>query len=204
MRTPAELLALRVKQLTAHTKDLHKAVATRKRWRVANKAWCNKKKKLHVEKTTIHKGDLVLHYDTKLDNQHTDKLADHWVGPYLVHKVLDRGAYVLTELDGSRPDRAYTGNCLKRNWAPEPAEDVERSMEETVEENSDIDIGADSDIDVDADGNADSNMGNAETGDCMEYEGDVEDMGSQDEGSQDKTNQEVETGKNKGFFVLIS
>ena len=172
-QTPAELLALRVKQLTAHTKDVDEAVATLKRSRLAIKAWFDKKKRLRPETAQIYKGDLVLLHDTKLDNQHTDKLADRWGGPYLVHKILDGGAYVLTELDGSRLDGAYAGNCLKWYWVREPAEDVEQSMEETVEE--------DSDIDVDADSNGDSDMGKPETDDDMGSEGDVEGMGLQDE-----------------------
>ena len=95
---------------------------------------------------------------------------------------------MLTKLDGSRLDGAYAGNRLKRYWAREPAKDVEQSVEKTVEENRDIDTGADSDIDVDADGNADSDMGTAETDNGMECGGDVEDMGSEDEGSEDETN----------------
>ena len=156
----------------------------------------------------LFRSDLVLLHDTKLDNQHTDKLADRWGGPYLVHKILDGGAYVLTELDGSRLDGAYAGNRLIRYWAREPAEDVEQSMEETVEE--------DSDIDVDADSNADSDMGKAETDNDMGSEGDVEGMGSEDETNQDVEtdedkgrNMDKEKGKGKmvnsekGFFVLI-
>ena len=85
-------------------------MATLKRNRLVNKAWFDKKKRLRPETAKIHKGDLVLLHDTKHDTQYTDKLADRWGGPYLVHKVLDGGAYVLTELDGSRLDAVYAGN----------------------------------------------------------------------------------------------
>ena len=101
----------------------------------------------------------------------------------MIHKILDGGAYVLTKLDGSRLDGAYARNCLKRYWAQEPAEDVEQSVEETVEEDGDMDTEADSDIDVDADGNVNSDMGKAESDNGMECVGDMEDMGSEDEGS---------------------
>ena len=220
-RTPAELLALLVKQLTAHIMDVDEAVATLTRSKLANKAWFDKKKKLRPETANIHKGYHVLLHNTKLDNQHTDKLTDRWGGPYLVHKILDGDAYVLTELDGSRLDGAYVGNRLKRYWARGPAEDEEQSVEETVEEDGDMDTEADSDIDVDADDNVDSNMGKAEIDNSMECGGDVEDMGSEDEGSEDEINEDMETdedkGRNedkekgqckmvnseKGFFVLI-
>ena len=59
-------------------------------------------------------------------------------------------------------------------------------MEETVEEDSDIDMEADSDIDVDADGNVDSYMGKADRDNSMECGSDVEDIGSEDEGSEDE------------------
>lgn len=46
----------------------------------------------------------MLLHDSKLDNQHTNKLADKWGGPYVVRKVLDGGTYVLSELDGELED----------------------------------------------------------------------------------------------------
>ena len=82
-----------------------------------SKAWFDKKKRLRPETAKIHKGDFILLHDIKLDNQHTYKLTNRWGGPYLVHKTLDGGAYVLTELDGSRLDGAYAGNRLKQYWA---------------------------------------------------------------------------------------
>ena len=63
----------------------------------------------------INENDLVLPHDTKLDNQHTNKLADKWAGPYIIHKIFDRGAYVLIDLDGTELG-AYTGNRLKKYW----------------------------------------------------------------------------------------
>ena len=92
-------------------------MATLKRSRLVNKAWFDKRKRLHPETAKIHKGDFILLHDIKLDNQHTYKLTNRWGGPYLVHKTLDGGAYVLTELDGSRLDGAYAGNRLKQYWA---------------------------------------------------------------------------------------
>ena len=49
----------------------------------------------------------MLLHDSKLDNQHTNKLADKRGGPYVVYKVLDGGAYVLSELDGTELNGAF-------------------------------------------------------------------------------------------------
>ena len=121
-RTPAELLALCVQQLTTHKDDVDTAVANLKKSRLANKTWFDKTKRLRPETAPINEKDLVLLHDTRLDNQHTDKLADRWGGPYLVMRVLDGGAYVLTELDGTRLEGSYAGNRLKRYWARVTAE----------------------------------------------------------------------------------
>ena len=83
----------------AHTKDVDSAIAEIKKSRLANKAWFDKKKRLRPEMAPINKGNLILLHDTRLHNQHTDKLADRWGGPFLVHKVLEGGAYILSEID---------------------------------------------------------------------------------------------------------
>ena len=61
--------------------------------------WFDKHRRLRPETAIINIGDLVLLHDTKLDNQHTDKLTDRWGGPYKVLRILDGGTHVLTELD---------------------------------------------------------------------------------------------------------
>ena len=86
-------------------------VANLKKSRLANKAWFNKKKRLHLETALINKKNMVLIYDTKVDNQHTDKLADRWGGPFLVYRILDGGANILTEVEGTRLEGTYA-----RNW----------------------------------------------------------------------------------------
>ena len=112
-----DLLALRVEQLTMATKDMEQAVKNLEKSRLAGKTWFNKKKRLQPETSKIYKGDLVLVHDSRLDKQHTEKLADRWGGPYVVEKVHDGGAYVLKELDGSELKIAVAGNRLKRYWS---------------------------------------------------------------------------------------
>ena len=113
-RTLAELLALCVQQLTTHKDDVDTAVANLKKSRLAKETWFDKTKRLCPETAPMNEKDLALLHDTRLDNRHTDKLADRWEGPYLVMRVSDGGAYVLTELDSTRLERSYAGNRLKR------------------------------------------------------------------------------------------
>ena len=96
------------------TKDLEQAVKNLEKSRLAGKTWFDKKKRLRPETSKIHKVDLVLVHDSRLDKQHTEKLADRWGGPYIVEKVHNGGAYVLKESDGSELKIAVTGNRLKR------------------------------------------------------------------------------------------
>ena len=74
--TKADLLALRVEQLTMATKDVEQAVKNLEKSRLAGKTCFDKKKRLQPETSKIHKGDLVLVHDYRLDKQHTEKLAD--------------------------------------------------------------------------------------------------------------------------------
>ena len=99
---------------TNHDKDA--AIENLKKSRLSNKEWFDKHKRLRPETVLIHTNNLVLLYDTKLDNQHTDKLADRWGGPYKVLKILGGGTYVLAELDGARLDGTFAGNRLKKYW----------------------------------------------------------------------------------------
>ena len=39
--------------------------------------------------------DKVLMYDSRLDKQWSEKLDTRWKGPFIIHKCLDKGAYVL-------------------------------------------------------------------------------------------------------------
>ena len=86
-----ELLTFRVEQLKTHTKNVDDVVTSLKKRRLENTAWFDMKKRLRPEIAPIDMGNLVLLHDMRLDNQHTDKLADKWSGPYLVHRIRDRG-----------------------------------------------------------------------------------------------------------------
>ena len=132
-RTTQELINLRVAQLTQSAFDRDLATENLKKSRLSNKAWFDKSKRLQPETVIIYENDLVLVHDTKLDNQYTDKLADKWGGPFGVHKILDGGAYVLTELDGAELDGAYAGNRLKKYWLRSTQKELKKVPDEPGE-----------------------------------------------------------------------
>ena len=100
----AELLAVRARQLECRAEDLEEAAQIQRKSREANKAYFDSHWRRRPEKphTTIELGDHVLLHCTWLDQSHSHKLHDRWIGPYRVTDVLrkkERGTYQLAELD---------------------------------------------------------------------------------------------------------
>ena len=113
--TTKELVDFRIEQLGQNHCIKDAAIKNLKASRLKNNEYFDKNKSLNSETAIISEKDLFLLHDTKLENQHTNKLADNWDGPYIVHKILDGGAYVLTDLYGTELG-AYAGNRLKNYW----------------------------------------------------------------------------------------
>ncbi|KAF8462781.1 hypothetical protein BDZ91DRAFT_765069 [Kalaharituber pfeilii] len=63
---------------------------------------------------TIEVRDQVLVYNTKLDNQHTAKLANRWTGPYKVVEILEGGVYKIAKLDSAMAKETVAGNRIKK------------------------------------------------------------------------------------------
>ena len=59
------------------------------------------------------KGELVLVANEMLKNQHGQKGAMHWFGPYAVVQQRPSGAFVLQELDGAVLKQPIAWRCLK-------------------------------------------------------------------------------------------
>ena len=132
-RTTQELINLRVAQLTQSALDQDLVIENLKKSRLSNKAWFDKSKRLRPKAAIIYENDLVLLHYPKQFNQYTDKLPDKWGGPYPFLKILDGGAYVLTELDGAKLDEAYARNRLKQYWLRSTQKEVEKEQEEREE-----------------------------------------------------------------------
>lgn len=111
--TTAELLALRIRQLQMHPRDIARAAETIRKARFASKAQFEKRFRHKLQKEDYGNGELVLVRNVRLENTFvsTSKTDDRYVGPYEVHRKNRGGAYVLKELDGTllhgRPIAAF-------------------------------------------------------------------------------------------------
>ena len=108
-----ELLAGRIRQLEQRPEDVERAVEKLRLARLKNKGrfdWTHK-----LRPKTIEEGDLVLVYDSSLDNQHRAmrKFASRWFGPYVVTSANDNGTYHLAKLDGTRMAILVAGKRIK-------------------------------------------------------------------------------------------
>ena len=60
--------------------------------------------KVQYDKTfqprSFNEVDLVLTYDQKHDKQGEGKFESMWHGPYIVSRILEKGAYELVDYDG--------------------------------------------------------------------------------------------------------
>ena len=66
---------------------------------------------------TFAEGDLVLVYDQDNDKLGKGKFEPMWYGPYIVRKVLEKGAYELVDYDGIPLDKPRNGLYLKKYYA---------------------------------------------------------------------------------------
>jgi hypothetical protein len=70
-----------------------------------------------VQPRAFAEGDLVLVYDQAHDKLGTGKLEPMWHGPYIVKRVLHRGAYELVDHDGISLGEPRNGLYLKKYYA---------------------------------------------------------------------------------------
>ena len=67
-----------------------------------------------VKPRTFSEGDLVLVYDQDKDALGAGKFEPLWYGPYIVSKVLEKGAYELVDYEGNKLARPRNGLYLKQ------------------------------------------------------------------------------------------
>eukprot|EP00253_Pinus_taeda_P027523 PITA_27523 len=71
----------------------------------------------NVKPRIFSEGDLVLLYDQEVDKLGAGKLKSLWMGPYIVKRVLEKGAYELMDYDGFPLAQPRNGLYLKRYYA---------------------------------------------------------------------------------------
>ena len=70
-----------------------------------------------VQPRVFNEGDLVLTYDRRYDKLGKGKFESMWYGPFIVSKVLEKGAYELVDYDGIPLGQPCNGLYLKRYYA---------------------------------------------------------------------------------------
>jgi transposase InsO family protein len=101
--TTSELLALRIRQLQKHPKDIERAAQTLRNSRFKSKLQFEKRFKRKLRREDYKPGELVLLRNVKLETSvaSESKTDDRYLGPYEVQRKNRGGAYILQELDGS-------------------------------------------------------------------------------------------------------
>ena len=69
-----------------------------------------------VQPCVFNEGDLVLTYDQRYDKLGKGKFESMWYGPFVISKVLEKGAYELVDYDGIPLGQPLNGLYLKRYY----------------------------------------------------------------------------------------
>ena len=69
-----------------------------------------------VQPCVFNEGDLVLTYDQRHDKLGKGKFESMWYGPFVISKVLEKGAYELVYYDGISFGKPRNGLYLKRYY----------------------------------------------------------------------------------------
>jgi hypothetical protein len=115
VRTRAELLALRTRQLQGRDEDLEEVRLQKQRKRMEGKESFDQSRQ--IRQSEIKEGDLVLRHDSiaEINMSQVRKLSYKWLGLYRVRKAIpDKGTYFLEEFDGTALAGTYSGNRLKK------------------------------------------------------------------------------------------
>jgi hypothetical protein len=97
----SELLALRIRQLERHPKDINKAASTLKQAHFQSKLQFERRFRKCLQKNNYEPGELVLVRNSRLESTVGKfKTEPRYLGPFEVMRRTERGTYVLKELDG--------------------------------------------------------------------------------------------------------
>ena len=70
-----------------------------------------------VQPRAFNEGDLVLTYDQRYDKLGKGKFESMWYGPFIISRVLEKGAYELMDYDGIPLGQPRNGLYLNRYYA---------------------------------------------------------------------------------------
>ena len=83
----------------------------------AAKMWLKPHYDSHFHLCTFNKGNLILIYDQYNDKTRKGNLESMFYGPYIIHRCLNKGAYLLVDSDGHLLKNPHNGLYLKRFYA---------------------------------------------------------------------------------------
>ena len=83
----------------------------------AAKTWSKSHYESHVHPCTFSEGDLVLIYNQTNDKLGKGKFDSMWYGPYVIHRCLNKGVYVLADSGSHLLKNPRNGLYLKRLYA---------------------------------------------------------------------------------------
>ncbi|KIP01286.1 hypothetical protein PHLGIDRAFT_49255, partial [Phlebiopsis gigantea 11061_1 CR5-6] len=103
----------RTRQLARRESDIGTAVEHLEQSRCRAAADRDQRRERTMRTEPLEPGTWVLVHETWLDNQHGNKGALRWAGPYVVHCQHPSGAYALRELDGTLLRESVAASRLK-------------------------------------------------------------------------------------------
>jgi integrase-like protein/reverse transcriptase-like protein len=142
--TTADLLALRIKQLTKKESDVAKAAQTIARSRYRSKEEFERRYHKRFTGKLFKKGQLVLVRNSKEKDSLQKKFKPRYLGPFEVIRQTKGGSYVLKELDGTISRRGVAAFRLLPYFSREgqpisPDQIMTEGLEEESSEESDGD-----------------------------------------------------------------
>ena len=113
VRSTSDLLALRARQLQRRDQDLEETALFLRLVRESRKELFDDDNRIRA--CPFACGDMVFLHNTKLEKSYSHKLTFRWLGPFRIAEAfVDKGTYILEELDGACMKGTVAGSRLKR------------------------------------------------------------------------------------------
>ncbi|KAL1936883.1 hypothetical protein VTO73DRAFT_5130 [Trametes versicolor] len=133
VRSTEDLLTLRATQLARRDLDIGEAQENVRKTRQRAVDDFEKKNAHRIRREPYEIGTWVLLHETWLDNQHGNKGAMRWAGPYIVHRRHDN-TYMLRELDGALFRSQVAGSRLRLFYFRDELQTLRTSSAYTIAE----------------------------------------------------------------------
>ncbi|OJT10001.1 Retrovirus-related Pol polyprotein from transposon 17.6 [Trametes pubescens] len=133
VRSTEDLLTLRATQLARRELDIGEAQENVRKTRQRAVDDFEKRNAHRIRREPYEIGTWVLLHETWLDNQHGNKGAMRWAGPYVVHKR-HKNTYMLKELDGALFRSQVAGSRLRLFYFRDELQTLRTSSAYTIAE----------------------------------------------------------------------